>query len=58
VGPFGRLARQVEEIDIKSNDDDLPALGLMSLAEKSAAFDWLADEDDLYSVADLKVRYK
>ena len=52
------LARKVENVDVRSSEDDLPALGLAILAQEGKAFDWLADDDDLYSLADLKVRYR
>jgi hypothetical protein len=51
------LARQVEAIEVRTEEDDLPAVGLMLLAQQGGAFDWLAEEE-LYSVADLKVRYR
>ena len=37
---------------------DDTALGFMHVAEQGGAFKWLADEPDLYSVDDLKVRYR
>lgn len=52
------LARRVEEVDLQTQQDDLPALGLMLLAEQGGAFAWLADEEDVYTVDDLKVRYR
>lgn len=52
------LARQVDEIDVLTQEDELPTVGLMRLAEQSKAFAWLADEEELYSVDDLKVRYR
>ncbi len=39
-------------------EDDLLILGLLWLAENGGAFDWLADDEDLYTVEDLKVRYR
>jgi hypothetical protein len=51
------LARQVEEVTVETSDD-LPTKGLMLLAEKGGAFDWLAAEEDEYSISDLKVRYR
>lgn len=38
--------------------DDAPLFGIMYLAEKGGSFDHVAEESDLYSVEDLKVRYK
>jgi hypothetical protein len=52
------LARQADAVELKLENDDLPTLGIMGLAEQGGAFDWLANEEDLYSVADLKVRYR
>ncbi len=53
------LARKADNnVEVYASDDDLPALGLTILARDGKAFDWLKDEDDLYSLADLKVRYR
>ena len=52
------LARRSEEIDLHLDEESLPTLGIMRLAEQGGAFDWLAQEEDLYSVDDLKVRYQ
>ena len=52
------LARQVEEVDVLTQEEELPTVGLMRLAEQSKAFAWLAEEEDLYSADDLKVRYR
>jgi len=52
------LARQAEAVELKLEDDDVPALGIMALAEQGGAFAWLAHEEDLYSVDDLRVRYR
>ena len=53
-----QLARSSENIELQLHEDDVPILGIMRLAEQSGAFDWLADEEDLYTVHDLKVRYR
>jgi len=50
------LARRSAEVELET--DDLPNAGLLWLAEHGGAFNWLADEEDLYSVQDLKVRYR
>jgi len=50
------IARRIEEIDLQT--DDTPALGIALLAERGGAFDRLAEDEDLYSVDDLKVRYR
>lgn len=52
------LARQAAAVAVEGHEEDLPALGLMILAEKGGAFQWLAEEEDLYTWADLKVRYR
>ena len=52
------IARKSGEIDLQTQEEDLPTLGIMKLAEQGGAFDWLTDEADLYSVNDLKVRYR
>jgi hypothetical protein len=51
-GEFDRLmelARRSEEIDLRLNEDDIPTIGFMRLAEQGGAFDWLANEEDLYT---------
>jgi hypothetical protein len=52
------LARRSEEVELQAQEEELPTLGLLWLAQHGGAFDWLADEPDLYSVNDLKVRYR
>ncbi|MGH7966835.1 MAG: hypothetical protein ACRERD_34245 [Candidatus Binatia bacterium] len=53
------LARRSEEIELQMDEADLPTVGIMRLAEQGKAFDWLADdEEDLYTINDLKVRYR
>lgn len=52
------IARRTEEIEVRIDDDEIPSAGIVRLAELGHAFDWLAQEEDLYSVADLKVRYR
>jgi hypothetical protein len=52
------LAQQTEEVTLETREDDIPTVGIMSLAEHGGAFDWLSDEEELYSVKDLKVRYR
>lgn len=52
------LARRSEEIELHLDQEDVPVLGIMRLAEQGGAFDWLAGEEDLYTVEDLKVRYR
>ncbi len=52
------LAQRSEEIEVQVHGDNLPTWGIMRLAEQGGAFNWLADEEDLYTVDDLKVRYR
>jgi len=52
-------AKKVDEIEIDEIIIDLPVEGLMMLTETSGAFDFLKDErEDIYTVDDLKVRYR
>ncbi len=51
------LARRSEPVALQTYEEEIPTLGIMKLAEQSGAFDWLADEEDLYTMEDLKVRY-
>lgn len=50
VGPRQRVRVVFETI---GDADDMP---MAQLAEQGEAFDWLADEPDLYTVADVKKR--
>jgi len=43
-----------EKITVHIEEDDLPAMGIMQLAEQGGAFAWLAEEEDLYTVDDLR----
>ena len=52
------LAKRSEEIKLELFEDDVPPLGIVWLAEQGGAFDWLANEENLYTVNDLKVRYR
>jgi hypothetical protein len=57
--PFSQLieiAQKVEPIEIEENDFD--EVDLMRLAESGGEFDFLNDDEDIYSVEDLKVRYR
>ena len=53
-----KLARQTESIEVDVSEDEIPAIGIARLAENGGALDWLANEPDLYTVSDLKVRYR
>jgi hypothetical protein len=53
------VARQVEDVEVVEVQDDLPVEGLMSLALEGGSLTYLADPcEDIYSVNDLKVRYR
>lgn len=53
------LARKVEEVEFNEIESDLPIEALMRLAETGGALDFLNDpREDIYSLEDLKVRYK
>jgi len=47
------LARQSEAVDLELQEDDLPTLGLMRLAETGGALDfWQAEGEDIYTAED------
>jgi len=52
------LACRTEEIDLQTSEEEGLTLGLVCLAHQGGAFNWLAEEEDLYSLDDLKVRYR
>ncbi len=52
------LARRSEEIKLHMESDEIATVGLMRLAELGGAFDWLREMPDVYTVDDLKVRYR
>ncbi|MBI3800037.1 MAG: hypothetical protein HY268_24065 [Deltaproteobacteria bacterium] len=52
------LARRSEEVELQTDEEDVPTVGILRLAEEGGAFDWLAEEEDLYTANDLKVRYR
>lgn len=50
---------RVEEVELVELPDDLPPEGLLQLAQTGGSFDYLADpREDVYSLSDLKVRYR
>ncbi len=53
---FERLveaARQYDEIEVRVEEDDVPTIGMMRLAEQGGAFDfWMAAGEDIYSAED------
>lgn len=53
-----QMARLAGEVEVRTERDEIPTHGVMVVAEQGGAFDWLADEEDLYTVSDLKVRYR
>jgi hypothetical protein len=53
------VARRVEEVELVELPDDLLPEGLMQLVQTGGSFDYLADpREDVYSLSDLKVRYR
>jgi hypothetical protein len=52
------LAERSEPISLQIAEDEAPVDGIMRLAEQGGAFEWLQAEDDIYTVDDLKVRYR
>ena len=51
--------RKFDEVELKVLEEDIATEGIMKLEEQSGSFDFLYDErEDIYSVNDLKVRYK
>ncbi len=47
------LAQRYEEITVQMQEDDVPTLGIMRLAEQSGAFDfWQEEGEDIYSIDD------
>ena len=53
------VARKVEEVELIESADDLSAAGLMRIATEGGSFQFLDDpREDLYTVNDLKVRYR
>lgn len=52
------LARKTTPVQVELIDHEIPTAGLMRLAGQGGSFDWLAEEEDLYTEADLKVRYR
>ena len=52
------LAQRTEVVELQTYEEEIPTLGIMRLAEQGGAFAWLADEEDLYTVEDLKVCYR
>lgn len=53
-------ARKVEEVElIEGSGDDVPTEGLMCLVEAAGSLEYLLDpREDIYSVNDVKVRYR
>jgi hypothetical protein len=47
------LARRSEAVELRLQEDDVPTLGLMRLAEQGGAFDfWKEKGEDVYSSQD------
>ena len=59
LGKLIEAARKVEEVELIESADDLPAAGLVRIAAEGGSFQFLDDpREDLYTVNDLKVRYR
>ena len=52
------LARRSAEVAVHLEEDDTPAAGIRQVAEQGGASSWLAEEPNIYSVDDLRVRYR
>lgn len=53
------IAEKIEPIEIEIEEAEFQTKDLMRLAENGGAFDFLHDErEDIYTLDDLKVRYK
>ncbi len=53
------VARRVEEVELVEIHDDLPAEAIMRLLQEGGSLEFLNDpREDVYSVHDLKVRYR
>ncbi len=51
--------KKTEEVELTIIETDLSVDGIMKLEDESGAYDFLKDpREDIYSVSDLKVRYK
>jgi hypothetical protein len=49
----------VEDVEMIEVQDDVPAEGLMALVDSGGGLEYLLDpREDIYSVNDLKVRYR
>ena len=47
------LAQRYEKITVQMQEDAMPTLGIMRLAEQSGAFDfWQEEGEDIYSIED------
>ncbi len=62
VAQFNSLveqARKAGQVTVNEVNNDLPIEAIMKLQEKSGAFDFLnTAEEDIYTVNDVKVRYR
>lgn len=52
------LIRDLVDFLLQKIDDQILREGIQELASKSKVFSYLNEEEDLYSVNDLKERYK
>ncbi len=53
------IAEKIDKVNLIETEEDISTNELMKLTEKSGSFDFLNDKkEDLYSINDLKVKYK
>jgi len=53
------IAEKVDKINLIEKEEDISTVELMKLTEKGGSFDFLNDErEDIYSIDDLKVKYR
>ena len=54
-----RKVRKLEKVELKETSSDIPAEGIMRLAEKGGALDFLyGEKENIYSISDVKIRYR
>jgi len=53
------IAEKIDKVNLIETEEDISTNELMKLTEKNGSFDFLNDKkEDLYSINDLKVKYK
>ena len=59
LGKLIDVARKVEGVELLEAADDVPVAGLERMAMEGGSFRFLEDaREDIYTVSDLKVRYR